>query len=442
MQTINIRTQQTSPVRKPASHTLFLRHAAFLILVCTAFLFHITASHALGVEKLRFNTDSEKVRLVLELDKPSEFRAFMLDTPYRLVIDLPEFTWRAGLIERTKQAGVLDIRQGNLQPGYSRIVFDLTRAAGIKNAFNLTEIDNSGKIVIDYTPISPAEFSARKDKIFGKLSLTPLTPALALPQEQKFTPPTPPLPPTQREPTQDSIANHQYKPLIVIDPGHGGIDPGAVGQNKTYEKDIVLALGFELKKLLLDSGRYRVMMTRESDVFIKLRDRVSFARSHGADLFISIHADSTTQKDTRGTSIYTLSKKASDEQTARLAEKENKADLVAGIDLSVEDEQVAYILGDFLMTDTMNQSKFFANTLVATMKKSPVKLLQNPHRYAGFAVLKAPDIPSVLVEAGFISNPTESKLLTQKEHRSNLANALLQGIHTYFEQVKKHDLVE
>ena len=225
----------------------------------------------------------------------------------------------------------------------------------------------------------------------------------------------------------------------MIDPGHGGNDPGAVGHNRAYEKNVVLSLSKELRKQLLATGKYRVLLTRENDRFIRLKNRVKFARDANADLFISLHADSIHKSNVRGTSIYTLSKKASDAQTAKLAEKENQADLIGGVGLTVEDEQVAFILGDFLMNDTMNQSKFFANTLVKKLKSHGVKTLENPHRYAGFAVLKAPDIPSILIEAGFMSNRKEAQLLNQASHRQKLAKAMRAGIDAYFDYIYKNE---
>ena len=170
--------------------------------------------------------------------------------------------------------------------------------------------------------------------------------------------------------------------------------------------------------------------------FIKLRDRVIFARRHEADLFISIHADSIRNPKIRGASIYTLSEKASDAQTARLAARENKADLIAGVDLQHEDADVANILIDLVKRDTMNQSKFFAESLVKTFQSSGIRTLENPHRYAGFAVLKAPEIPSVLIEAGFLSNRKDARLLDQKEYRSKIAKTIASGVDHYIARVQ------
>lgn len=388
------------------------------------------------------------------MDEQAPFRTFLLEHPYRLVIDLPSFNWNAEIVDETKQtAGILDIRHGKLQDGYARIVLDLKSPALIKSAFNIDKKgENNNKIVIDYTNTNENTFKTQKNKVFGTLSPekaqsdTQTTPKYIFNGAKELNPDTstPELTNEEENSTTNSINTPQsdaneYKPIIVIDAGHGGADPGAIGANDTFEKNVVLALSKELQKILLNTGRYRVILTREKDIFIKLKDRVQFARDHNADLFISIHADSTPHKDTKGTSIYTLSQKASDEQTEKLAEQENRADLIGGINLGTEDEQVAYILGDFLMTDTMNQSKFLANTLVKKMKSSKINLLQQPHRYAGFAVLKAPDIPSVLIEAGFMSNKTEANLLNQAEHRKKIAKSILSGINAYFEQVQNNE---
>ncbi len=228
------------------------------------------------------------------------------------------------------------------------------------------------------------------------------------------------------------------KPMIVIDAGHGGDDPGAIGANGAKEKTVTLAAAKELKEKLESTGRYRVHLTRSTDKFIKLPDRVKIGRTQGADLFISLHADSIDKPGVSGASIYTLSNTASDAQTAKLAARENRADLIAGIDLSHEDKEVADILIDLTMRDTMNQSKFFANTVVKQAKSQGIKLLEKPHRFAGFAVLKAPDVPSVLIEMGFMSNRNEVSQLSSPAYRAKIVNAVAGGIDAYFAKVKKN----
>lgn len=391
----------------------------------------VRPSYALEINEMRIGAHPDKTRIVFEMSGVSDFRAFTLSSPYRIVIDLPRFAWRAGQIGKNPKAMISDIRQGQLNSDISRIVLDLDNPITIESAFTLPKTENKPvRLVIDYRKAPHSEFIAKKSIVHGTLKTdienTPTTIA--------YNAPIPPQ--NSQRPVQTYTAE---KPLIVIDPGHGGKDPGAHSNNKIYEKNIVLALSKELKRQMEATGRYRVIMTRNNDTYIRLKDRVTFAQKHNADLFISIHADTIHKSHIRGTSVYTISKKASDAQTAKLAEKENQSDLMAGLDLSIEDEQVAFILGDFLMNDTMNQSKFFANTLVTQLKKNNIRTLDNAHRYAGFAVLKAPNIPSVLIEAGFLSNSNEAKLLNQPHHRQKIARSILSGVDEYFHHVHNNE---
>ena len=398
-------------------------HYTLMTLLCLISAIVSTASYALEVKKIRFGEHPDKVRMVLDISNISDYRAFILSDPYRMVIDLPTFNWTAGNINRPKHTMIKDVRQGKLDAGISRIVFDLDRPVIIETAFLLPKQGaKENRIVIDYKSATKQEFNNYKKNIHGTLKA----------QDYQTHNPNIPIPPSNSARPPITL---REKPTIILDPGHGGQDPGAIGHNRIYEKNVVLSLAKQLKKSLLASGKYNVLMTRESDVFIRLKNRVKFARKHGGDLFISLHADSIHKPSVHGTSVYTLSKKSSDAQTEKLAEKENQADLIGGVGLSVEDEQVAFILGDFLMNETMNQSKFFANTLVEKLKSKRIYTLQNPHRYAGFAVLKAPDIPSILIEAGFMSNKKEANLLNKASHRQKMASAIHAGIDSYFSSI-------
>lgn len=221
------------------------------------------------------------------------------------------------------------------------------------------------------------------------------------------------------------------KPLVVIDPGHGGIDPGAIG-NGTMEKSITLAVAKALKKELEATGRFRAVLTRDNDVYLPLRDRFRVARENGAELFISLHADAHANSKTRGASVYTLSEKASDAEAAALAAKENKSDVIAGVDLTNESKVVSGILIDLAQRETINLSARFAKILVNSLKKDTL-MLGNSHRFAGFAVLKAPDVPSVLLEMGYISSDEDQQLLTSKKHQKKLARAIAAAIADFFE---------
>jgi len=411
---------------------------------------------ALRVDGIRLGVHPDKTRLVLELNAATNFRAFTLADPYRLIIDLPEFNWRAGGLPQTPRSGVTGLRQGLLETGISRIVVDLAGPVSLRSAFVLPGTSGkASRLVVDFLPVSASAFLAEKGKTLGTLTArTPAeqppfpaissrtgaetrtaattTNALALPLS-----PTPaPRPPQPAEKTPD---RPWTKPLIVIDPGHGGVDPGAIGANRVFEKHVTLALGKALRDQLLATGRYRVKMTRDTDIYLHLGERVAFARRNKADLFVSLHADSVGKSNVRGASIYTLSEKASDAQSAKLAERENQSDLIAGVDLRAEDKEVASILVDLAMRETMNQSRFFANTVVTRMDSHGLYTLENPHRFAGFAVLKAPDIPSVLIEAGFMSNSGEARMLSQDAYRRQIADAIVSGIDSYFETIRHYD---
>ncbi len=209
------------------------------------------------------------------------------------------------------------------------------------------------------------------------------------------------------------------------------MDPGATGINGIHEKDITLATAFEVRRQLEASGRFRVMMTREEDEFVPLRERVARARQAGADLFISLHADSIARSEIRGLSIYTQSDTGSDHEAETLAAKENRADAIGGIDLSHENDQVATILIDLAQRDTRNHSHRFA-TMVLRDAGRVLPLLPKPDRSAAFAVLTAPDVPSVLIEMGYLSNVQDAGLLTQAQHRQRLAGILTHSIESYF----------
>jgi len=471
----------------PILKKLRLRHSLSAFVLLFGLAFAGTPAMALTVQDVRIGLHPDKTRLVFELDEMSRFRVVVLDNPWRLVVDLPAFEWQAGKISNPKTSSIATIRQGALEPGFSRIVVDLKEPVSVNDAFLLRKsADKPDRLVIDIARSTPAAWQKEKDKSFGLLETSGKTVAAAIPppvraQQQAprapepetrqetaagdAAPPAAPIPPfppekagiqqaavstmavpdrkprqqPQAAPSRPAPDHEDGKPLIVIDPGHGGIDPGAIGANGIFEKHIALSMGKELKRMLESTGRYEVMLTRDSDTYLRLYQRVDFTRANNADLFISLHADSIGKGEVRGASIYTLSEKASDDQTEKLAERENKADIIAGTDLSHEDEQVANILIDIAMRDTMNQSKFFANTVADSLDDHKIKILESPHRYAGFAVLKAPDVPSVLVELGFMSNKNEAQMLASPDYRQKIAQALVAGIDAYFETVRRNN---
>jgi N-acetylmuramoyl-L-alanine amidase len=316
--------------------------------------------------------------------------------------------------------------RGNLR----RLEFLLKEPINVISAFVVPrDGPRPDRLVIDYRVVSQAAFQNQLTTSWGTLGAGS-GPIIAADRGAESTMPRPGVKPEPTPPPRRYV--------VVIDAGHGGKDPGAV-TGKVFEKHIALAAAKELERQLKESGRYQVVMTRVTDKFITLPERVRMARRAQADLFISLHADmSPENKSADGLSVYTLSDQASDAQTERLAASENKVDLLAGLDLSHEQQDVANILIDLAMRENMNQSRFFAGKVLKGMQTHNVELLERPHRYAGFAVLKAPDIPSVLVEMGFLSNRTEARRLQDPMHRRNLMHGLKEGIDAYFDYLEKN----
>jgi N-acetylmuramoyl-L-alanine amidase len=361
---------------------------------------------------MRLGNHPNKTRLVIDLSNSVNFKVFTLADPYRVVVDMSAVTWR--LRAAPKSTGLIaGVRYGQFKPGAARVVIDVKQPVYVKSAFLIPPTrDKTHRFVLDLAPTTRAAFMAK------------MTPGTAEPLA----------PATMTE--KRGAAPAPKKRLVVIDPGHGGVDPGTLGRAGMIEKNVTLALARELRRQINQSHRYRAVLTRDSDKFIRLRDRVAIARKLNADLFISIHADAIKNRKVRGASVYTLSEKASDAEAAELADKENKADLIAGIDLSSESSEVTNILIDLAQRDTMNQSAHFAATMIGELQHvGPV--LRKSHRFAGFAVLKAPDIPSVLVEVGFLSNATEARALGQADYRKKLARAMMRSVIRYFVKVEQ-----
>jgi N-acetylmuramoyl-L-alanine amidase len=403
------------------------------------------------VEDIRYGLNAGKTRIVLDFDRPATFRAFMLADPPRLVVDLPRSGWK---IPRHRPVAAGDVlksyRSGDLDGGLTRIVFDLRKPAIVAGAFTLGRSGTArDRVVIDLSPSSENLFRAGLENVYGDKILggVALNAAAAVPASvpesgiaaarneavaRAVPPPDMPL----RKPAPAPRGAQARKYVVVLDAGHGGADPGAVADNGVLEKNITLAVARELKRQLEETGRYRVVMTRDRDVQIRLRDRLDLARRERADLFISLHADKIARSDVRGASIYTLSRTASDAETARLAERENAAGVVAGVDLSSESQEIAGILLDLAMREKMNESSLLARFLEEAFRSKNVKLLPNSHRSAGFAVLKAPDVPSVLIETGFMSNPAEVKLLNSAEFQRRISSAIVEGVEAYFRKIR------
>jgi len=383
-----------------------------LILFCLSLA--APAAFAAPVAKaVRIGVHPDKTRFVLELSEEPSYRIFTLPDPARVVIDLPQLDWQVPAEPAPDAQDLIQaLRSGIFTPGTSRIVLDMSGPVGVKNVLLLPTGEGQGhRLVVDLQPVSEAVFH-NPDERRPILSKTPL------PVAQTAVLPTP-------APRADN------RPTVVIDAGHGGIDPGAIGVSGTHEKALALDYALELRRLLLETGRYRVVLTREDDVFIQLRDRIAIAQQAGGDLFISLHANTYKTAVARGASVYTLSEKASDAEAEALAAKENTADIIAGIDLGAQTQDVSMILIDLAQRETMNLSKNFANNLVKRLGTT-TKLLRNTHRFAGFAVLKSPTVPSVLVEIGYMSNREEERLLLSQKHRAKLSAAIVKAVGDYF----------
>jgi N-acetylmuramoyl-L-alanine amidase len=363
---------------------------------------------------VRLGGDDTQIRFVLDLTRQIDLRAFTLADPYRVVVDLPQVAFqlpaKAG---ETGRGLVKAYRYGLVMQGGSRIVLDVAKPVRIEKAFVLDSADgHPARLVLELVAVDRETFlrtivlenrSARTDSI------------------------------KRSEPVPATKNGGDPRPMIVIDPGHGGIDHGTRAPSGELEKSIVLEFGMLLRDRIERVGKYRVVMTRTDDTFVPLAERVRFARSRQAALLISIHADALARGDgdAHGATVYTVSETASDSEAARLADAENRSDVISGVDLSAEPNDVADILIDLAQRETKTFSVQFARSLVGELKHV-ARLHKYPLKSAGFRVLKAPDVPSVLLELGYVSNRQDLKLLTSTPWRTRTTDSIVQAIDTYF----------
>ena len=391
---------------------------------------------------IRVGTHSGKTRFVIDLSDKIKFRIFTLSNPDRIVVDLPEITWRlpSNVIKRNlvgKRNLINNFRYGYFQPGLSRVVLDIKTPVRVKSAFMISPTKGKQyRLVIDLVKTTRKEFIALIKKT-KSLQSTSGREGERIGSDKKFYRHSnvrnlKGIVPVAKNRRKNNDIKVSTKPVIVIDPGHGGIDPGSTS-GRVFEKHITLAAAKAIASHLKNLGRYKVFLTRDKDKFIRLRKRISIAKAYGASLFISIHADAIKNRRVRGLSVYTLSETASDKEAAELARKENKSDVIAGVDLSIETPVVSDILIDLRQRNTMNESSKFAIGLVKHMRKV-TRTLSNTHRFAGFAVLKSPDIPSILIEMGFLSNRADEKALLNPKHRAQMARSIGNAVDEYFLQ--------
>ncbi|MEE8272889.1 MAG: N-acetylmuramoyl-L-alanine amidase, partial [Alphaproteobacteria bacterium] len=371
-----------------------------------------------SVVTIRMGDHPDKTRLVLEMTAAPNYRVFTLDNPHRMVIDFPAMDWRADGDPDAAVGLIARLRHGIQDGGSTRVVLELKGPARVVDTFFLPAVGSMPyRFVLDLAPVEPARTVVGDNAPAGGERAMPVAGLHAAALQV-------PLPPRRPSRRLD-------RRIVAIDAGHGGIDPGAIGATGLREKDLTLGLARDIGERLEATGRYRVFLTRDSDVYLRLSERVRRAREAGADLFISLHADTIENSAVRGMSVYTLSSVASDREAALLAARENRADALAGVALDPTDDITASILIDLAQRQTQNESNSMAEIIVATAR-GEMRLLNTPHRQAGFAVLKAPDVPSVLVELGYLSNRQEERNLRSPDHLRRVADGLAEAIDGYF----------
>ncbi len=359
--------------------------------------------------------DANRARIVIHFDREPEPKWFLLRGPHRLVVDLPETTFAFDPSSLEPRGLVSGVRYGLLSEGRSRLILSTSGSFQVEKLNILKNKTTTGYRLV-------ADLSSASERRFDELLTEQATKTGS----------------TRTAKKGDRLGQRQrpvQKPFtIVIDPGHGGIDGGANGVSGIKEKVITLAFAKELRKSLEDVGKYRVFMTRERDEFLRLDERVRVARQHEADLFLSLHADTIRLRGIRGATVYTISEKASDAVSKAIAERENLSDAIAGVPLADEKQEVADILIDLARRETQIFSIRFARQLVGEMT-GEVELINNPHRSAGFKVLRAPDVPSVLVELGYLSNSKDEALMRNPDWRKKAVRSITSAV-TLFASVR------
>jgi len=377
-----------------------LRLALILLLAVAA-----APAAANVVSDMRVIGDTERTRFVVDLEQNPEFRVLRLTAPYRLVIDMPDVEFAGPTRPGTGRGLISDYRYGLIAPGRARIVLDLAQPVDVVDTFILDPVTpEPARLVIDIEPTTERAFeaAARQDRP---------DPHAAVPEREAI--------------------DAGGRPVVVIDPGHGGIDSGAIGVDELMEKDVTLKFGLELARQLRLGAEVEPVLTRDDDEFLSLPERVEVARQNHAALFISVHADSVAEDYVRGTTVYTLSEDASDALAAAVAAQENRSDILAGLALNDQPDDVADILFDLARRETKNLSIRFASALVDDIGGT-MPLNSNPWRRAAFRVLMAPDVPSVLLELGYLSNPEDEALFRSEDWPKREAETVARAIEDFF----------
>ncbi|MDC9824790.1 N-acetylmuramoyl-L-alanine amidase [Devosia sp. ZB163] len=370
----------------------------------------------------RVSATAERARLIIDLSGPTEFAIATLDNPNRIAIDVKAFEVKILAPADVAGDGLVSSYSVEMaEKGRARTLLTLAKPALVQQAYMMEAVaDQPARLVVDLIPTDEMTFNA---KVAADLA--------ASVANQGAVPET-----TSTDPGTHAAPVAETRPLVVLDPGHGGIDNGASAPNGVHEKDITLTFALQLQKVLMETGHFDVALTREDDAYLTLNQRVDLARQNKADLFISLHADSFQEPEIRGASVYTRDENATDVLDKVLADGENRYDIVAGFALPQATPAVMDILVD-LMRREMRKSSFLAAEAIVHQLEPSVALRRFPVRQADFFVLQAPDVPSVLVELGFLSNAADIANLQQSDWRDRVVNALARGIADYFDQTQK-----
>ena len=380
--------------------------AAVWVALCSALAQDLTALARLDPQSSFIGDTGQGIAVSLVLSQPVPWRLRVLENPPRLVLDVREVDW-TGIAEVPRASvRVTDLRAGVFRPGWSRLVLELNGHFLVDQA-EMRTADEAARLMFRLEPASPDDFAAKA----------------AIPEPKDWAPPqAADLPTPERRGDGPSV--------VVLDPGHGGIDPGAEREGLT-EADLMLTFARELKETLLRAGGFTVVLTRNEDVFVPLETRISIARAAGATVFLSLHADALAEGEAVGATLYTLAADASDAAAATLAERHDRDDLLSGVDLTGQGDLVAEVLMDMARTETMPRTQLLAETLRMAMESAGLKMHRLPLQQAGFSVLKSPEIPSVLIELGFLSSPGDLARLRDQDWRAKMAQAIVAGLQSW-----------
>ena len=374
--------------------------------LCGASAQDLSALARLDPQSSSIGDTGQGIAVSLALSQPVPWRLRVLDAPPRLVLDVREVDWRG--IGQVSQASVrvTELRAGVFRPGWSRLVMEMTGPFLVDQA-EMRTTEGSARLVLRLEPASQGAFAAKA----------------ALPEPEDWAPPkAADLPKPERRGDGPVV--------VVLDPGHGGIDPGAEREGLS-EAELMLTFARELKETLLRAGGFTVILTRNEDVFVPLETRISIASAAGASVFRSLHADALAEGEAVGATIYTLAADASDAAAATLAERHDRDDLLSGVDLTGQDDLGAEVLMDMARTETLPRTQLLAETLRSAMEAAGLKMHRIPLQQAGFSVLKSPEIPSVLIELGFLSSPSDLERLRDRVWRARMTQAITSGLEAW-----------